>query len=115
MEYIWALLQGIFYFLTGVWPIFSMKTFEKVTGPKVDKWLVKTVGVLIAVVGIALIIAFIRKDISFEMVITAAGCALGLMLIDIIYSLTGVISKIYLLDAAAELVIIVGWVIFYFI
>ncbi|MGE5441317.1 MAG: hypothetical protein ACM3UR_15795 [Bacteroidota bacterium] len=115
MEYYWSLLQGVFYFITGLWPIISIKTFEKVTGPKVDKWLVKTVGVLIAVVGLALIIAFVRKEISFEMVIVAAGSALGLMLIDIIYSLTGVISKIYLLDAAAEFVLIIGWVFFNFI
>lgn len=115
MELIWSLLQGIFYFITGLWPLFSMKTFEMVTGPKTDKWLVKTVGVLIAVLGLALIIAFIRKDISFEMALTAAGCALGLMLIDIIYSTKRVISKIYLLDAAAEFVIIIGWVIFYFV
>lgn len=49
-----------------------MKTFGKVTGPKVDKWFVKTVGVLIGVVGIALIIAFARREISLEMAAAAA-------------------------------------------
>lgn len=115
MEYIWALLQGVYYLITGVWPLLSIKTFEMVTGPKTDKWLVKTVGIMIAVVGLALIIAFIRKELSFEMVLTAAGCALGLMLIDIIYSTKRVISKIYLLDAVAEFVLLIGWIIFYFL
>ena len=36
MEYPVALVQGIFYFLTGIWPLLSMETFLKVTGPKTD-------------------------------------------------------------------------------
>src|SRR5687767_3732081 len=50
------LLQGIYFLLTGVWPLVSMRTFEMVTGPKVDRWLVKTVGVLIAVIGSSLVL-----------------------------------------------------------
>jgi hypothetical protein len=34
--------QDPFYFGSGVWPLLSMRTF--VTGPKTDKWLVKTVA-----------------------------------------------------------------------
>ena len=40
-----------FYVASGLRPIVSMRTFEKVTGPKTDEWLVKTVGLLIAVSG----------------------------------------------------------------
>jgi len=29
----------------GVWPLVSLRTFEGVTRPKVDSWLVKSVGV----------------------------------------------------------------------
>ena len=43
--------QGIFYVATGVWPIVHLRSFEAVTGPKLEGWLVKTVGALIAVVG----------------------------------------------------------------
>jgi hypothetical protein len=35
--------------MTGLWPLVSIGTFQQVTGPKTDLWLVKTVGVLIAV------------------------------------------------------------------
>jgi len=41
----------VYFLLTGIWPLLSMRTFEAVTGPKVDRWLVKTVGVLVAVIG----------------------------------------------------------------
>lgn len=49
-----ALAQGAFYLATGIWPLVSMRTFERVTGPKTDKWLVKTAGVLITAIGGAL-------------------------------------------------------------
>lgn len=31
-----ALTQGGFYFLTGIWPIISIGTFQMITGPKND-------------------------------------------------------------------------------
>ena len=55
MENYISLAQGLFYFLTGVWALVSIDTFQKVTGPKTDLWLVKTVGVLFRVIGIGLI------------------------------------------------------------
>src|SRR5438270_11614006 len=41
------LVQGVYYLLTGVWPLVSIDTFQMVTGPKTDLWLVQTVGALI--------------------------------------------------------------------
>jgi len=46
-----AIGQGLCYPLTGLWPLVSLRSFEKVTGPKADDWLVKTVGALIAVLS----------------------------------------------------------------
>ncbi|HEY8459163.1 MAG TPA: hypothetical protein VIM99_02215 [Blastocatellia bacterium] len=40
-EYL-SLGQGAFYPAIGVWQLLSMRAFERVTGPKTDKWLVKT-------------------------------------------------------------------------
>jgi hypothetical protein len=36
MEFLVALVQGTYFFVTGIWPILSMNTFLKVTGPKTD-------------------------------------------------------------------------------
>ncbi|MDB5038337.1 MAG: hypothetical protein JWQ35_1865, partial [Bacteriovoracaceae bacterium] len=47
-----ALAQGFYYFLTGIWPIISIKSFEKITGRKTDKWLVKTFGLILALEGL---------------------------------------------------------------
>jgi hypothetical protein len=40
-----SLGQGVFYLATGLWPLLNIRTFERVTGPKTDKWFVKTAGV----------------------------------------------------------------------
>ena len=37
-------VQGLFYVVTGLWPLVSLSTFEFVTGPKTDDWLVHMVG-----------------------------------------------------------------------
>ena len=70
-----AILQGIFYFATGVWPILSIRTFQMVTGPKTDLWLVKTVGVLIAVIGLVLTASGLHDRVTFEIVMLATASA----------------------------------------
>ena len=39
-----ALTQGVFYLATGLWPIVHLPSFERVTGRKKEKWLVKAMG-----------------------------------------------------------------------
>ena len=106
-----ALGQGIFYVLTGLWAIVHLASFEAVTGPKTDDWLVKTVGVLVTVIGGVLILAARRGRMSDEIVLLAAGSALGLAAIDLVYALSGVISPIYLLDAAVEIGLALLWLV----
>lgn len=40
----------MFYLAAGLWPIVSLHSFEAVTGPEQDDWLVKTIGGLIAAI-----------------------------------------------------------------
>lgn len=104
-----ALTQGGFYFLTGIWPIFSIGTFQKITGPKNDLWLVKTVGVLISVIGAALLLAGYRGEIVSSIVLLAVGSAVVLTGVDVIYVTKRIIAPIYLLDAFVELLLIAWW------
>lgn len=106
-----AILQGVYFFLTGIWPLFSIRTFMTVTGPKQDLWLVKTVGVVIAAIGAPLILAGVRGEITPAVLLLAVGSAVGLGTIDVVYSLKRVISPVYLLDAIAEAALVIGWVI----
>ena len=103
-----ALAQGLFYVLTGLWPLLSIRTFQMVTGPKTDLWLVKTVGVLVAVIGGVLLNAS-RRPLPPEAPLLAVGSAAGLTAIDVVYVARRRISRIYLLDALAETALIAAW------
>ena len=100
-------LQGVYCLLTGVWPLVSMRTFEAVTGPKVDRWLVKTVGLLVAVIGASLLADARRPSRGSRVLAVGSAAALGG--IDTVYSLRGRISKIYLLDALLEAMLVALW------
>jgi hypothetical protein len=104
-----SLVQGIFYLVTGVWPLVDIHSFEMVTGPKADRWLVKTAGVLITAVGTALTMAGACRSVTRELHLLAVGSALGLTGIDVVYVRNGQISKVYLLDAVAELALVAAW------
>ena len=105
-----ALVQGGFYAATGIWALVDLDSFMAVTGPKVDHWLVKTVGALVTVIGGVLLAAAGRRRVTSEIALLGAGCALSLAAIDVIYVSLGRISSIYLLDAIVEVGLAVAWV-----
>jgi hypothetical protein len=104
-----AMAQGAFYFATGVWPLLHMGSFEAVTGEKTDDWLVQTVGALIAVSGAAMLMAGLRRRVTPEIALLAAGSAGALAAIDVIYTARRVIRPVYLADAAVEVGLIGAW------
>ncbi len=104
-----ALAQGAYFAATGVWPLVHMRSFEAVTGPKVDKWLVRTVGVLVGIVGGVLVSAASRKRVTGEVAALGAATAAGLGAIDAIYASKRRIAPIYLADAALEAAIVASW------
>lgn len=106
-----ALGQAVYFAVTGVWPLVSMRTFEAVTGPKTDHWLVRTVGILVTVIGAVIGLAGWRRRVPPEIPVLAVGSAAGLAAIDVVYVAKGRISPIYLLDALAEAVLIVAWLV----
>ena len=105
-----AYSQGIYFLVTGLWPIVHLTSFMAVTGPKSDHWLVRTIGALIMAIAIPLLIAAVKKEINFSLITMAILSAIGLTIIDIYYVSVKVISPIYLADAIAETLIIIGWI-----
>ncbi len=104
-----ALLQGVFYLVTGLWPLLHIQSFLKVTGPKTDLWLVKTLGVLISVIGMVLGSAGVQRSVNRDLALLGGGSAAALTAIDVIYVARRRISPVYLVDAVTELALIVGW------
>jgi hypothetical protein len=108
-------LQGGYFFVTGIWPLLSIRPFQAVTGPKTDHlptgreadhWLVMTVGVLITAIGLSLLHAAKTKATEYSIVVLAIVAAIGLLAIDVIYVARRVIAPIYLVDACAEAILI---------
>jgi hypothetical protein len=95
--------------VTGLWPLLHLQSFFKVTGPKTDVWLVKTLGVLISVIGAVLGMAGVQQSVTREIALLGVGSAAGLTAIEVIYVARRRIAPVYLLDAVAELGLLIGW------
>ena len=104
-----ARLQGWYYILTGGWALVSMPTFELVTGPKRERWLVRTVALLLCVIGSSLVLSDRRGTLARETTVLGAGTAASLAAIDLIYVLRGTLRPIYLGDAVVEAGFIGRW------
>jgi hypothetical protein len=85
------------------------KSFQAVTGPKVDVWLVKTVAVLVTAIGTTLRCAGLNRRVTPEIRQLAVGSAVGLAGIDVYYVAKGRIARVYLIDAAVELGLAAAW------
>jgi len=102
-------MQGLYWVITGVWPFLHLQSFVWVTGPKQDYWLLYTVSVLITVIGAVLLASGIRKTVTAEIKWLGIGGAAGLTTIDVYFALNDVIRNVYLLDAVAEILLILLW------
>lgn len=104
-----AIIQGLYWLLTGIWPFVHLYSFLWVTGPKQDIWLLYTVSVLIIAVGSVLLLAGLRSTVTPEIRLLGIAGALGLAGIDVFYALKDVIRDVYLLDAVSEIILIILW------
>lgn len=102
--------HGLFYLVSGAWPLIHLPSFLYVTGPKTDLWLVQTVGSLLAVTGAALALAAYRRRLSPEWALVAGGQAGALAAVDVIFVSRSRISGIYLADAVVELALVALWI-----
>jgi hypothetical protein len=109
LQNVW--IAHVAYFVpTSLWAMFGIESFQKVTGRKTDVWLVKTVTLLVLVIGVTIGAAGVRKRITPEVAGLAIGSSAALAAIDVTYVGGGRISRVYLLDGLANAILIVGWV-----
>lgn len=95
--------QCAYYVFGGLWPLLHYRSFEAVTGPKRDAWLVKTVAGMMLAVAATLGRALWRPEPPPPAVRhSAIGAALALAWSGTWYSLRGRISRLYLLDAGTQ-------------
>ena len=101
--------HGLFNIVGGAWPLLHLPSFEAVLGPKVDRWLVRTVAGLMIVNGAVQVSSGSSTDALQQASRIGIGTALTLGTIDVVYAPRGRISRVYLVDALLEAAWIVAW------
>jgi hypothetical protein len=104
-----ARLHGVANIAGGLWPLLHLGSFERVFGPKLDRWLVYTVAGLLTSIGYAQWQAATSEHWRHARRL-GIGTAGTLLAIDLIYVPRGRIRWTYLLDAAEEITLIAAWV-----
>jgi hypothetical protein len=104
-----AAWQGRYFVATGAWPLFHLRSFEAVTGPKPEGWLVKMVGLLAAAIGGSLLMGVRRGKISPELRWLGLSSAAAFAAVDTWYAGRRRIAPVYLLDAVVEAAFMVAW------
>jgi hypothetical protein len=104
-----ARAHGVFNVASGLWPLLHMRSFERVLGPKTDRWLVQTVAGMLVAIGVAQLSTRATRDSLAQARRVGVGTAATLGAIDLRYAPAGRISKVYLVDAALELGWLLAW------
>ena len=99
--------HAAYYVATGVWPMVHRRSFEAVTGPKRDFWLVRIVGALVAVSGATLAIAVARGRRTPEAQALAAGSAVVFSVADVWAGRNQ--SRAYFADVPAQVLLTPAW------
>jgi hypothetical protein len=94
---------------TGLWPLLHRGSFEAVTGPKTDFWLVRTVGGLAMACGAVLGVSVIRGRQDREIQLLAAGQALVFVAADVFAARTQ--SRMYLGDVVLQAACLPAWIV----
>jgi hypothetical protein len=104
-----ARLQGVYYAVTGVWPVLHMASFLRVTGPKRDLWLVRTVGLVMGALGAGLVAAARGRRVDPALALASAAAAAGVAAVDLTPGPPARISRLYAADGVAQLLLLALW------
>jgi hypothetical protein len=103
-----AALQAAYYAASGAMPIVAYRLFERITGPKREPWLVKTVGLLTLAIAAVLAADAGGRDPQTRRLGISSALAYGA--VDTWYAaIRRRISPVYLLDAVVEAGFAVAW------
>jgi len=111
-KFLWIpFVQGLYFFLTAVWPLLHIESFQLVTGFKTDIWLVDTVAfLLIPYAFICFSVAFKFLIVSKPIILTMILMGISLAFVELIYFLNGTIKWVYGTDAVLQLIFVIWWV-----
>jgi hypothetical protein len=100
-----AFLQGILHTLTAAWPLATLPSFFHATGIRTDAELIQSSALMIGMVGLVLIVAAIRKVLTFELGLLLAGSTFILGLMDLNFAFMGPATRFFLIKSVQEFVV----------
>jgi hypothetical protein len=104
-----AAAQAVYYAPTSIWALVHRPSFEAVTGPKADYWLVRTVALLLLSISGGLALAARRDEVSTPVAVIATATAASLSGVDVVYVAKRRIRWTYLLDVPPNTVLLAAW------
>jgi TRAP-type uncharacterized transport system fused permease subunit len=103
-------IEGLYSLVTAIWPILDIDSFMKVTGPKTDQWLVKTVSVLILSIAVFFLVQLRYNSPIVPVAILGILFSAGLIVIDFYYPSIDRISNIYMADGVVQIIFLLCWI-----
>ena len=104
-----ALAHIAYWTFGALWPLINIKSFEAITGHKREDWLVRTVALMMLGVVVSLETMRERRRDDIAMRVLGATSAAALGGVALVGPLVGRISPVYLMDAAMDLALAIGW------
>jgi hypothetical protein len=100
---------GLYWLASGTWGVLELRTFQLVTGPKTDTWLVQSFGALVAAIGAGLLAARGAEGRRDAARIGTLG-ALAIAACEVYFVKRRRIRPVYLLDAVVEVGLVVAMI-----
>lgn len=105
-----ALAHGGYLLAMGLWPLLHLRSFEKATGPKLEGWLTKGMGAMMANIGGALLYASKRREVQPAVRLLGASTALTFAAMDFYYAgPRRRVSPVYLVNGLIQLGFAATW------
>jgi hypothetical protein len=109
-----VIIQGSYYMITALWPLIHIESYMSFVGPISDIWLAKTVGTMVIAISATMFFHLSLKTDHRPLILLGLASSLAFAYTDTYYTFTGTLSSIYLLDAAAETLFMISWIILAF-
>ena len=105
-----AMAHGAYLLVFGGWPFFHLRSFEALTGPKLEGWLAKGNGATLANIGVTLLYSGLRGEVRRPTRLLGAGIAFTYAALDFHYAgLRRRISPRYLVNGLVQLAFGAAW------
>lgn len=95
------LAMGLYYIVTGLWPLVHVDSFVYVVGPKPDRFQLDVTASLIVVIGVILLLGGVQRRPQSGIVLLGILAASALAVMALAYA--PILRNVFWLDVAVEL------------